>query len=254
MMGKVRSEKDEFETGLQRYYAVRSVFTSLTNKLFGHLGLDTLRTLTKSTREEMLDSTFTRGLSGAMHGYFATLRGKLADANKEVAEILLMMDAIYKKFRIEHGLKLGSPTAFSLLRYEKELARFERWCNENLNTPLNLLTLEKRVVTQRFFEEVAVQVRKTFEHANQDAEIWLKAIMAPMEAQVREHQMQLKRRLESIKRIHQATDTLEDRIAELTHTENALGSQIGSMRQVAEQVETRLRAAGFVQERRRAAA
>jgi 3-dehydroquinate dehydratase len=78
-----------------------------------------------------------------------------------------------------------------------------------------LLTHEKGQLTQRFFEEVAVQVRKNFEHANRDAESWLKAIMAPMEIQIREHQIQLKRRLESIKRIHQATDTLEERIDEL---------------------------------------
>ena len=43
MMRKVRSEKDEFEQGLQKYYAVRSVFTNLSNNLFGHLGLDALR-------------------------------------------------------------------------------------------------------------------------------------------------------------------------------------------------------------------
>src|SRR5574343_2010990 len=53
MMGKVRSEKEEFEAGLQRYYAVRSIFSSLTNKLFGHLGLDNLRTLTQTTRDAM---------------------------------------------------------------------------------------------------------------------------------------------------------------------------------------------------------
>jgi hypothetical protein len=69
---------------------------------------------------------------------------------------------------------------------------------------------------------VAVQVRRAFENANKDAEIWLRAIMAPMETQVREHQIQLKRRLESIKRIHQATDTLEDRIAELESVEKKL--------------------------------
>jgi len=40
-------------------------------------------------------------------------------------------------------------------------------------------------------------------------------IMSPMESQVREHQIQLRRRLESIKRIHQASDTLEDRVAEI---------------------------------------
>jgi DNA repair exonuclease SbcCD ATPase subunit len=73
---------------------------------------------------------------------------------------------------------------------------------------------------------VAVQVRRAFEKANKDAETWLRAIMAPMETQVREHQIQLKRRLESIKRIHQATDTLEDRIAELDSVEKSLLTQI----------------------------
>ena len=43
MMRKVKSEKDEFERGLQRYYAVRSVFSQLTNNLYSHLGMDALR-------------------------------------------------------------------------------------------------------------------------------------------------------------------------------------------------------------------
>ena len=54
--------------------------------------------------------------------------------------------------------------------------------------------------------------------------------MAPMETQVREHQIQLKRRLESIKRIHQATDTLEDRIAELDSVEQGLLEQLQGWR------------------------
>jgi len=94
---------------------------------------------------------------------------------------------------------------------------------------VSLLTTDKKHITQKFFEEVAVQVRRAFEHANRDAETWLRAIMAPMETQVREHQIQLKRRLESIKRIHQATDTLEDRIAELENVEKNLLQQIQSL-------------------------
>jgi hypothetical protein len=99
-----------------------------------------------------------------------------------------------------------------------------------------LVRHDKQHLTQKFFEEVALQVRRAFEHANRHAEGWLKAIMAPMETQVREHQIQLKRRLESIKRIHQATDTLEDRIGELTHVEAALVSQIHSLETIAQQI------------------
>jgi hypothetical protein len=240
MMGKVRAEKEEFEVGLQRYYAVRSVFSQLTNRLFGHLGLDALRLLTQTTREAMIDATFSRSLSGAMQNFFNVSRGNLAKSNIEIGEILNMMEAIYKRFSVEHGLKLGTPTSFSLIRYEKEVDRLEKWCDTHLNTMYQLLTHEKNKLTEKFFEEVTVQVRRAFERANRDAESWLKAIMAPMETQVREHQIQLKRRLESIKRIHQATDTLEDRIGELEHVENGLVSQVRALEKIGQDVRAAL--------------
>ena len=240
MMGKVRVEKEEFESGLQRYYAVRSVFSQLTNKLFGHLGLDALRALTSSTRETMSEATFSRTLSDAMKNFFAVSRTNLTKSNDEISEILSMMEAIYKRFSVEHGLRLGAPTGFSLIRYEKEINRLEHWCDTHLNTMFQLMTKEKNKVTNKFFEEVALQVRRAFERANRDAESWLKAIMAPMETQVREHQIQLKRRLESIKRIHQATDTLEDRIDELIHVENNLVTQIRSIELLGQDIQTLL--------------
>ena len=240
MMGKVRAEKDEFESGLQRYYAVRSVFSTLTNNLFSHLGLDVLRQLTHETRETMLEAAFSKTLSDAMAGFFTGSRTALAKSNSEIGEILAMMESVYKKFAIEHGLKLGSPTTFSLLRYEKELDRLQAWCDDHLNTMVSLLTHDKKNITQKFFEEVATQVRRAFEHANRDAEVWLRAIMAPMETQVREHQIQLKRRLESIKRIHQATDTLEDRIAELDGVEQNLLQQIEALEEIVGRVQDML--------------
>ncbi|WP_153129884.1 dynamin family protein [Dechloromonas hortensis] len=241
MMGKVRAEKDEFESGLQRYYAVRSVFSTLTNNLFGHLGLDVLRQMTQKTRDAMLEASFSKTLSDSMAAFFSNSREALTKSNHEINEILSMMEAVYKRFAVEHGLKLGSPTAFSLLRYEKELDRLEAWCDSHLNTMVSLLTHDKKNITQKFFEEVAVQVRRAFEHANRDAETWLRAIMAPMETQVREHQIQLKRRLESIKRIHQATDTLEDRIAELESVEKNLQQQIQSLETIVGRVREMLR-------------
>jgi len=184
----------------------------------------------------MQHATFSKTLSAAMAHFFEVARGNLSRSEGEVAEIRAMMEAIYKKFAVEHGLKLGSPIGFSLMRYSKEIDRIDQWCDTHVNTMFQLLTHEKGQLTQRFFEEVAVQVRKNFEHANRDAESWLKAIMAPMEIQIREHQIQLKRRLESIKRIHQATDTLEERIDELLSVENKLVSQVQALNRIGESI------------------
>ena len=251
MMGKVRVEKEDFESGLQRFYAVRSIYAQLTNKLFAHLALDALRTRTSTTRAKMDAATFSKTLSESMRAYFAEAREKLARADAEVVEILTMMEAVYKKFAVEHGLKLGTPTSFSLTRYRTDIDRLEQWCDTHLNSALKLMTQEKTKVTQKFFTEVASQVKRAFQRANRDTEIWLKAIMAPMETQVREHQIQLKRRLESIKRIHQATDTLEERIAELEQVEHELVAQVHALEQAGSAVQTALQ--GISGRRRQAA-
>ncbi len=229
MMRKIRMEKDDFEQGLQKYYAVRSVFSSLTNSLLANIGMDALRDETRRTREAMLESTFTKGLRDAMKGFFQHLRANLQRSTAEIGEITKMLDVMYKRFSVEHGLKLSQPESFSTLRYEKEIDRLEAAFNRQINTTLTLVTTEKHTLTQRFFETVAVQARTTFELANRDVEQWLRAVMSPLETQVREYQIQLKRRLESVKRIHQATDTLEDRVEELKHSEDGVMAMLDQL-------------------------
>ncbi len=229
MMRKIRAEKEDFEQGLQKYYAVRSVFSDLTNSLLANMGMDALRDETRRTREAMLESSFSRGLREAMEGFFRHLRENLHRSTGEIGEITRMLEAMYKRFSVEHGLKLSAPETFSTLRYEKELDRLEKAFNRQINTTLTLVTTEKHALTQKFFETVAVQARRTFEVANRDVEQWLRAVMSPLETQVREYQIQLKRRLESVKRIHQATDTLEDRVEELKQSEDGIVAMIAEL-------------------------
>lgn len=219
MMYKIRVEKDEFEQGLKKYYAVRSVFSGLSNQLLAHLGLDTLRAETRKVREAMTEARFSSGLREAMQDLFVRMRTNLGLAESDIGEIYRMLDTMYKRFSIEHGLKLTAPETFSTRNCEAEINRLENAFNRQINTTLTLVTTEKSVLMQKFFETVAVQARRIFEVVNRDVEQWLRAVMAPLEIQVREYQLQLKRRLESAKRIHQATDTLENRVEELKQSE-----------------------------------
>ena len=242
MLKRVRTEKEEFERGLERFYATRNVFASQTNALFAHLGMDALRTRTAQTRELMERANFSLQLRDAMNAFFGEVRDSLQKSETSVAEIFQMMEAMYQRFSTEHDLRLGVPVPFSVHRYEKDITRLEKAFHQQFNTWLNLLTTEKRQLTQRFFETVAVQVRKHMEVVNRDVEHWLRAIMAPLENQVREHQQQLKRRLESVKRIHEATDTLEDRIEELRQNEAAIDHQLEELARLRAQLDATLKA------------
>jgi hypothetical protein len=90
---------------------------------------------------------------------------------------------------------------------------------------VSLVFTEQRALTRKFFESSVAKVRAIYKMANRDADNWLKTIMSPMESQVREHQVQLRRRLESIKRIHQASDTLEERVLELEQIRDGIREQ-----------------------------
>ena len=92
-----------------------------------------------------------------------------------------------------------------------------------------MVSKAKFTLMKRFFETIAIRVKHVFDIANRDLESWLKAVMAPLETQVREHHLQLRRRLESVKRIHRASDELEERIAELEQAEVAARAQIGAL-------------------------
>jgi hypothetical protein len=226
MMNKVKVDKENFEKGLQRFQALRSVFSQQTNKLFTLLGMDGLKSKVHDTRETMVKANFTKTIRDAMDDFFLELKGRLVSSDEHIQDIKKMMDVMYEKFAKEHGLRKSEPPAFSTLRYQKELAKYERAYKEQFNTAFNMIANEKMTLTSKFFETLASRVIHVYEVANRDVENWLKAVIAPMESQVREHQIQLRRRLESIKRIYQATDTLEDRIAELETVEKAIRSQV----------------------------
>ncbi|MFM9835886.1 MAG: dynamin family protein [Methylophilaceae bacterium] len=229
MMNKVKVDKENFEKGLQRFQALRSVFSQQTNKLFTLLGMEALKLKVHTTRETMVSASFTKTIREAMDGFFEELKGRLVSSDAQIDEIKKMMDVMYDKFSKEHGLRKSEPPAFSTLRYQKELAKLERAYKEQFNTALNMIANEKMTLTTKFFETLASRVIHVYEVANRDVENWLKAVIAPMESQVREHQLQLRRRLESIKRIYKATDTLEDRILELENIEKSIRTQMDDL-------------------------
>ncbi|AOY02340.1 GTPase [Jeongeupia sp. USM3] len=232
MMDKVQADKKEFEQGLVRFQALRSIFSQQQNQLLTLLGMDALKAQIAGIRAEMERSLFSFGESGLrsiMDRFFKDVNDNISKAAEQVAEVQAMMAAMYRKFSEEHGLGQVTPPPFSTLKYHKELARLEKSFREHFNTVGRLLTTSQGRLTHKFFETVASRVVYVFEVANRDVEHWLKAVMAPMETQVKEHQLQLRRRLESIKRIHKATDTLEGRIEELEDIDRQLAQQLAEL-------------------------
>jgi hypothetical protein len=197
----------------------------------------------------MVSSRFTKGIRDAMTNFLKRVDQNLESANSQIEEINKMMEAMYRKLNLEHGINLISIPPFSMQRYRKEMQRLEEAYDQQFNTIFTFLTTEQFTLTTRFFETLASRVVQVFEILNKDVENWLKAVMSPMESQVREHQMQLRRRLESVKRIHKAADTLEDRIGELDQMLIEVSRQHGELSQLSQGIRAALIPANQIKER-----
>lgn len=169
------------------------------------------------------------GISNGMNTFFGSINDRITRTAQQVTEIQAMMGGMYTKFNQEYGLAKVSPSPFSTLKYHKEIRRLEKVYRAHFSGLGNMLTMRQETLTKKFFETIASNVVQVFDIANRDVEAWLKAIMAPMETQVREHQLHLRRRLENVKRIHKATDTLAERISELEVMDHDLQTQVSDL-------------------------
>jgi hypothetical protein len=216
MVAKAKLEKETYEKGLREYYAVRSVYSRLSETLFSHLGLEALRTHARKTRETMRQARFTPQLLSAMGELFAAAGECLDSSEGDIAEISTMMKVMREKFGRAYGVAIEPPLTYSLATRRRQLNHLEIASRRQYGNVMKLLTSDKKTITQQFFETIVSQIRRIFDHANRDAEHWLRALMAPLENQVREVQRQMRHRLENVRRIHEAAEGLEDRITELS--------------------------------------
>jgi hypothetical protein len=224
MMKKVKLDKEVFEKSLQRFQATRHIFAQQTNVLYTHLNLKNLDSLIAATKKDMEISMTTAGLRACMENFFKQAHTAMDEVAKQAQEIKELMEGVYRKFQEEHGLANVKPSILSVTRYQREIKRIEAK-HDQFSKGMSLMLTEQQTLTRKFFESTVAKIRAIYKMANRDADTWLRNIMSPMEAQVREHQIQLRRRLESIKRIHQASDTLEERIHELEQIREGIREQ-----------------------------
>ena len=232
MMKRVDAEKKEFDESLFKLQATRAVFTRLSTELYSSLGMDVLRDHVHTVRDAMSSSRFSAGMRDAVRVFFDQLRADFDASEKKIVEIREMMEGMYRKFSGEHGLQLNMPMPFSLARYVDEIAATEEVYHKQFGTAA-LMTTTRVVLMERFFDSIASSVKRCYKSANADAEAWLKVIMAPLEAQIKQHKEQLKHRQASIQRIHDATDTLEQKIEAFERMQEELEAQKARLAELA---------------------
>jgi GTPase SAR1 family protein len=238
MMRRVEMEKKEFDASLFKLQGTRAVFATLSTELYTSIGMDVVQEQVEAVRSAMEGVRFATGMRAPVRVFFDEARANLDASSAKIGEISAMMETMYRKFSAEHGLALAMPMALSLERYRREVDAIEAIYQKQFGTATLLIT-SRGTLLERFVDTIAARVKHTFRAANADVEAWLKVIMAPLEAQIRQHREQLRHRQTSIQRIHDATESLEQKIGafesaqrELEQVKARLGLLAGAVTRV----------------------
>ncbi len=214
IMLKVQSEKKSLEKDMQRYQALRAVYTKETSRLTRHLSKERLERLIAITKNNMSRCATSITLQKTITLYFERFNYYIDQAINQANEIAALSENITRDFEQDHGIANYKVRRLRLEKFKQEISRLEQR-HSDLKETKTLFFREQMSITNRFYESVCNSSRKIFAKALKESIKWNNNLMVPMETYVREHHTQLRRRLESVKRIHKASDTVETRLKEL---------------------------------------
>ncbi len=212
MLVRAQTESRDFEDNVRKVVAARMVLSKLSEKAYENLRIVALRKEVLQARERMRKARLSPQFTGVVKDYFVALRVLLRKANAGLLDIEKMVLGVQRKFAEELGWTLPPPMAFSLTTYLSDVDRAEVACKSHFGT-VAVLTHDKWALIERFFDTVVSKSREIFTAAERDTEAWIRSLLPPLELQVRDQRAQLRKRAESVQRVRDAQESLDERIS-----------------------------------------
>lgn len=214
MTKRLALEKKDFDQGLKTLQGTRVMLSQRSTEVFNDLAMSVLKNDLHVLSKQIEASAFSSDMSEAMGRFFKRLRSRVQAAEKKAGEIAALLTDTYQQFSADYGLSLKPPVPFSFTPHQDELAMIEQACNKHFST-WSLLRMSQKKVMHKFVDTAMAGIKKTFVLANRDVENWLKSVLTPLEGQMREYKDQLKKRKQSLERMSEAFEDLEEKIAAL---------------------------------------
>ncbi|UCE90044.1 MAG: dynamin family protein [Pseudomonadota bacterium] len=235
LMKKTREEQVTYHRSVESFQANKKIFAEKHKELLGILAVTEFDALMSQTRKDMSGTWTTIGLKKTMKDFFELSNGRVKTASQQVDKVNMLVQTVYRKFQQEHGLADAKPKLFSFSKYKRDMERLYQEAEAYRNSPVTTMT-EQSFVVKKFFISMVSHARNVFYNAQQDAESWGKAAMAPLVARIKEHKDQMEKRLESLRKINESRDTLHTRIKELEDAARTLNGQLNDIKGLMETI------------------
>lgn len=219
MVGQLRqrvlAEQRQFEAGLPRLQALRSVHARQLRELVEQLGARALKPALAPLQQVLGQTGLKFGMKAAYTQTFERLDEGLARAVRASSELVAMVAAAQSELNTTLGLGLQVPAAPDLVAHARDLAAVRRNHDRYLGL-VQGLRLAQPAYAERLLRVLVGHVRAVHEAAQAELMRWHRLCEAQFDAELRERQASFTRRLQALERVEQAAGQIDERLQDLT--------------------------------------
>lgn len=235
LLEKTRADQALYEKSLKSLKLNRKLFIYEYTRLAKIFSLTELDKLMADTRKQMAGKWTTRGLRDSMQDFFDIINGSIEQASTQSHKTNVLLQTIFRKFNDDHNLAGSQPKIFLTNKFRRDIERINREAEAFRKSPVTTMT-EQGFVIKKFFISLVSSVRNSFYTASLEAKSWHKSALSPLFSRLKEHKYQVDKRLESLRRISESRETLQQRISELETSAEKLNSQLADINTLIETI------------------
>jgi len=237
MIQKAKTHKLAYYESVKNFQASRKKLALQAKNMYSSLGSTALDELIKKTREAMSGSWTTAGMKKGMDLFFAQSNDAMQIAGRQAEQTYKLVHSIYKKFQEDHGLQIELPPPFPIEKFEAELKELHTKGEEFRNSTMTTVS-EQSFVVKKFFITLVSHARNIFVKAHQAADNWLKDMINPLVVQIQDKRDAIEQHMETLGKIKESKNALNERIEKLAQQRNAVDEQINALQQMRNTLET----------------
>ena len=239
LMKKTRIEQMKYSKHIESYKSSGRLLSRQASLLKNTLNLRRMDEIISATRKSMVESWTTNGMKKAMKELFAEVQEMTAKASDEVDSLHRLVNAVYKKFHDEYGIKCNKPKAFKVKKYLVDLESLYVEAENYRKSPVSTMS-EQNMVVKRFFIQMVSQAREIMFKSNEDLDSWQKDAMRPLSVQIKENKLAIEKHLTTLQKISNTKGSVDDKTAEMEKEHALIKTQLDEINTIYECLSTPL--------------
>lgn len=233
LLERVGRDDDEFERSSSRLLAMRTVHSRMHQNVLKSLSDERVREVMQGLQAALNSGWINMGARAAFARMCSTLQGHLETAIRANVEVFDMLQALFTQLNAEFGFTLGLTPVPDLGRFKHDLGLIESSYARYFGLMQTVRLGSTDIRSEQFQRMLGSKLQAVFETASREVEIWHQITNSQIDSQLRDRRRDFKRRKETLDRIQHATESLEQRLAEVETQDAQLMSLLDQAQRLA---------------------